>query len=63
MEPNKKLKELYQNCFSYAAAHGASPDFWEKTTSAFYKLTDIVNDHTFTVEAVEKYMELQRSFT
>lgn len=64
MTANQKvrLEKLYNNCLSHAVKHGASVDFWERTTAAFYKLTDNAHDQELTEQAVEKYMELQRRF-
>lgn len=61
-EQKSNLEALYQNCLTHAVKHGASYDFWERTTAAFYKLTDEAHDHELTEKAVEYYMQLQREF-
>lgn len=61
-EQGNCLEALYQNCLTHAVKHGASEDFWERTTAAFYKLTDDAHNQALTEQAVEKYMELQRRF-
>ena len=55
----ERLEALYNNCRTHASD---TMEFWEKTTAAFHRITEMVGEEDFTELAVEYYMKLQGEF-
>ena len=58
-QQEKYLTDLYENCRSHASD---TMEFWEKTTDAFHRITEMVGEQDFTELAVDYYMKLQGEF-